>query len=321
MTWLAVAKPVHMLLPFMGGVYFTALYGPAKCVEAEIDGWFSWVKYPSMMVVWWGLLAASARPGSQCVAIFSQWIIGVNMLEAGLLGITDADFVSGLVLVALSPFAPGAVVDAQGNIRVSDKASILGCRCWKNPMEPTWFFRLHYIVLGAYYFVGSFWESGKSVKIHLTLTCVLPLLWTTLVDRRKTQIYRIFLVRTFGLLVMVIDLTVNDEFNHLTSYGTDFAMSTVWRNVAQAVIILTLVASCLMLDRLEVSMFEEGKSAPDLRSALLLRFPSTALLLGLSQETFVMQQAVEKPATLQQSDSPSRPRGQEDEGEFDNVTV
>jgi len=246
-------RPLREMNILTAGILFGALHAAVqgKVVQAEFSNWdwFDWAKRPSLFAGWGALCSIQFFRDATWPSVFTQWVLAANVLEAGLRGIQDKDYVSGILCILLSPFSPFIFVSGDGYVKFKQDCKILGLPLW-NPLPCRWYCRMHCVTLGAFY---AFGKSFKTASLFFTLTCTIPLMWMECVDQEMSNTAQIFMIRPCSLIwAAIVDSFAFTQYTNFPTIGdaADWLLDhVIARNVLQAIVTFVLLSACLMRDK------------------------------------------------------------------------
>lgn len=248
--WIAILylkdKDLKILLSIMAGVLysstvFTLTYPAIIKKSIENYGWFGYVKRISLLL---GLLAYALiyyHP-SYFSQKFTQFILFINVAEAGLLAIQNDEYIIGMLMLTISPFTPKMLVSKITNTVIAVPGNIFGFSLITMSVDT--YFKCHYSLLLSLYLFGNYFSKNR-LSIWAGMTCIVPLI----VDEfDKYNHGSNFLIRTMMLILgTIVDTTIDPGFMEKTYFKTNyFENERITRNLVQLIIpSLVLVKSLL----------------------------------------------------------------------------
>lgn len=219
---------IYQILITSGVLYTcsTFAYSNPSVVKKIISefGWFSYVKRFSLLAGFFGYIFMYFYRKNISTKIF-QWILTLNVLEAGILGIRHKDYLIGVLLVLLSPFSPEFKVNDKNTIETKSGSIIPR---WK-PISDKNYFRAYLSLLGILSFFGNYFIERK-LNIFAGTSCLIPLIINEI---EKGNYGNNFSIRTFSIIIAsIIDSTVSENYINKTSINLPFLYnSSINRNV------------------------------------------------------------------------------------------
>eukprot|EP01083_Nonionella_stella_P049501 131884_1 len=243
-------KPFYLLLMFTCGVYFNsvAYVLTGDNAEAIISdwGWFDYVKRLSLVIGYLSYVWIFTT-NSKASRIFSQWVLALNVAEAGVLALEYLEIVSGVLLIACSPFSPRFFRNKENKTLLGEPGNLLQRERF-NYLSVKWYFRCHLIILGAWYITSVHFNIWHTT-VFLLLTCVIPLAAN---EYCFDNFVNHFNIRTFALFIA----TANDSSfdpRWVNKQPPDMVpddLNIIVRNCIQLSIILFLFGLCVLNDKL-----------------------------------------------------------------------
>lgn len=208
-------------------------------------GWFSYVKRLSLIIgfISYCFMYYYRKPVS---SIIFQWILFVNVLEAGILGIQNKDYILGALLIFLSPFSPYSYFTKDGT-STSIKGSIFQKYKFINNKL---YFRLYLSILSTLSLFGNYFIE-KKLNIFAFMSCIIPLI---LNEIDKNNEMDNFSIRTSSIIIgSIIDSTFADNYINKSFIDSVFLnklqQNTLLRNSLHFICITIFAIYCFIKDK------------------------------------------------------------------------
>ena len=251
-------KPFHYLLTFTLGIYFVAF--AYICIDTsaitENYTWFGYVKRASLII---GLLGYFWIYfwNNKASRIVLQWIIAINVFEAGLRALEHIEIVAGILLILVSPFTPQIFINDTDKTLIGKSGNLLQ-RDRFNYLSVKWYMRGHLIVLGVWYLLSVSFNYYNNALFGV-LTCLLPLL---LNEYYLNNFINHFNVRAFAL---IIGAAVESSFDLYWFDKQPFKIipedfNIIWRNIIQFIGVSFIVGLCILNDKYRDATLEQKES-------------------------------------------------------------
>ena len=131
--------------------------------------WFDYVKRASLIVAYLSKVLMYCLPGKVTTTIY-QWVLTINVLEAGILGVVANDFVCGVLLIILTPFSPKFSV--KEGMWIAESGHIFLLHPYISAQN---YIRFYLSVLFTYSIFGVHFIE-KEVNIFAGISCLVPLI-------------------------------------------------------------------------------------------------------------------------------------------------
>eukprot|EP01084_Bolivina_argentea_P162161 282233_1 len=245
-------KPLYILLLFTAGICFATIGFNAtnENYEHSFGGWnwFGYVKAVSLVI---GYIAycclyvtRDSKNLNKIARIFLQWILAINVFEAGIYACQYYEFIIGILLIIISPFSPGFYINDEKTL-YSKKSNIIQQEKL-NFVSVKWYFRLYLIVLCVFHATGYDF-SVYNINVYASLTCLFSFL---LNEYYLNNYANHFNIRVFALFIgTFIDAAYDLKwFNKQPNMVIH--VNAIVRNVIQAAVLAFLFGLCLVNDKL-----------------------------------------------------------------------
>jgi hypothetical protein len=267
-------RPLRYMNILTAGILFAAVHAPfqnAHLLDAySAYTWFDWLKRASLIVVWACFVFIDQLRSAKWPSVFLQWVLAANVLEAGIKATQDADFVCGVPICLLFVFSPHFFVDADGHVYLLRDSKVLGLPI-QNPVSFRWYFRLYFVLIGAWHSCGILFHQRRSV-VFTTLTCLIPLFWMECIDRDLARTGRICMIRLYAIIwATIMDTTAFSEYVNVTTAfdAMGFMRNALVRNLLQAAFIIVLLGACAVADKWKpLPCVAEVSSEPQSKNAI-----------------------------------------------------
>ena len=242
-------KDLGITLSFMTGVLYSSIvfsttYPDAIKNSIKNYGWFGYAKRFSLLL---GLLAywlIYYYPSYTSTRI-TQYILFINVIEAGILAIQNKEYFIGVLLLAISQFTPEFTISDISLTVIANKGSILQLENYGIGMSVDSYFKYHYSLLASLYLFGNYFSVNK-IGIWAAATCLAPLVIDSMeINNHGSN----FLIRTMMLILgTIIDTTIDPNFMEKTYFKTNlFETNYLLRNIVQATTFVILYNLPMML--------------------------------------------------------------------------
>ena len=243
-------KPLHFLLIFTAGIYFACLSWLLTDNNYNDVGseWvlFDYVKRTSLFIAYLGYIWIYYEKRNKYPQIFFQWVLTINVFEAGIFTLSYFEIFPGLLMILLTPFSPQFHLNQDNKTLFAKSGNILQRERF-NYFSVKWYFRFYLIVIGTWH-ITSYYFNDRNASLFTFLTCFIPVI---LNEYYLDNFLNHFNVRAFALFILTaIDSSFDTLWmNKQPKNMIPTHLNIFLRNGIQVVIILTVFGLCILNDK------------------------------------------------------------------------
>ena len=251
-------KPLYNLIQFTFGIFFVAFaYVFTGANYGEVTNNYTWFDYAKRLSLILGFCAYVLvyYKNSKASRIFIQWILAINVFEAGLFSCQQLEISTGILLILTAPFSPQIYVNEERTLTA--KPGNLLQRDRFNYLSVKWYMRAYLIIIGVWSFTTK--EFNRSCgSLYAFLTCLLPLL---LDEYFYNNFMNHFSVRTFSLFIATaIDGSFDTKWVNKQPQIIPNDFNIIWRNAAQIAMLIVSFGLVVLNDRFRGNRLEKKVS-------------------------------------------------------------